>query len=358
MNIPLRLFNQRGVALIMVLFVVALVAVVALSLTKALQPSVVRTANMQLGEQAYWYAVSAEEVVRELLQSELHDNDMVANRSQLWAASSENSQPLPVPGGLIEGTIHDLRACFNLNSLRVPETDAGNNPTEGLLVRRKAQLRMLLLAADDRIDPYAADTVVDSLADWLDADERISGTYGAEDADYESQQFPHQAANTYLSEVSELRLVRGVTPLIYRALEPYVCAWPHDANLAINVNTLAEGAAPLLHAISLGSLSLDDAQRFLENRDMNGFESEEQMRTDRILTQAAAKPIQANFGGGARPTSAALAGLGGALDDLTVKSEYFELKAEITVGDLRIRGRSIVEITPEQTRVLYRSLGD
>ncbi|MRJ42555.1 MULTISPECIES: type II secretion system minor pseudopilin GspK [Idiomarina] len=365
--------RQRGVALLMVLLVVALVSVLAISLSGRLQTSVLRTGNLQQAEQAYWYSLSAEEVVRELLQRELADSEGIASQDQVWYQQSQNGVAFPVVGGSIAGRIKDLHSCFNLNSLRMVTSNDNNNPggidgsaldeaTKMRLVRRKAQLRMLLMAIDDSMEAYAVDVIVDSLADWLDPDDDIgtggSGTYGAETSDYQSQQFPHNAGNTWLNHISEFRLVRGVTAPLYHKIKPYVCVIPRDNSLKINLNTVSSEQANLLHAVSLGALSLEDAKSFINNRPQAGYESVEDAKGNGVLNNAAQGQIRPNLGGGPRDPSVTNEVLGGALEDFDVKSKYFEVHSRITVGDLEIDAHSQLLITNEQTQVLYRGLGE
>src|SRR5690554_6482200 len=299
--------QQRGVALLMVLLVVALVSVMAVTLSGRLQTTVLRTANFQQAEQAYWYWLSAEEIVLELVQRELNDSDGVAHQGQQWFQQSQNAIGYPVDGGAIKGEIQDLHACFNLNALRVsaqdessgrpqdnnaeppsesegggspdsdPGAEQGQPPTslkpEIMRDRRKAQLRMLLVAVVEDIESYTADVIVDSLADWLDEDDSIDGSYGAESVDYQSLQFPYSAANSWLTHVSELRLIRGVSAPIYQQIKSHVCVIPRDNSLKINVNTIDQEQPELLHAVTLGAMGLDDASNFLNNRRSTGYES-------------------------------------------------------------------------------------
>ena len=156
----LPLERQRGAALILVMLVVALVAVLAVTMSGRLQMSVLRTSNFQQAEQAYWYWLSAEEVVKDLLQQELNDNNNVANREQQWYLSADSDARFPVQGGSIAGRIRDLHSCFNVNALRVNGSDQAD-----LLTRRRAQFRLLLAAANPDIDSYTVDVITDSLVD-------------------------------------------------------------------------------------------------------------------------------------------------------------------------------------------------
>lgn len=343
--------RQDGAALIIVMLVVALVAVLAVSMSGRLQMSVLRTSNFQQAEQAYWYWLSAEEVVKDLLHEEMSENDNVANREQQWFIAGESGARFPVPDGLIAGRIRDLHSCFNLNALRV-----SGEGQQDLLTRRRAQFRLLLAAANPDIDAYTVDVITDSLVDWLDADSDIISSYGAEDSDYQSLVVPYRAANTLLAHVSELRLIRGVTADIYNNLLPHVCVIPRSSVLSININTLSDEAAPVLHAITVGAVDLGGAQSALESRDMQGFESFEEARNSNVLSSIATAQLRPNLGGG--PQTAGMPMLGTSLDDIGVSSEYFELNTEVVYGDLIFRGTSQLRVTKEQVRVLYRGIGD
>lgn len=341
--------RQRGVALIIVMLVVALVSVIAVNMSGRMQTSVVRTANFQEAEQAYWYALSAEAIVKDLLLTEIKDSEGVVHRNQQWYQQSEDAQLYPVEGGAIGGVITDLQACFNLNALRVPPDN------QNLLMRRKAQLRMLMTEVMEEPDSYTVDVVVDSLADWLDDDSELSGSYGAEDSDYESLRFPYRAANGMMAHISEFRLVRGVSQDLYLALQPYVCVLPRDSRLQLNVNTIEDEHGALLYAATLGAMGVDDATRFLMNRPDSGYESLDEARGAPELASAAGAQLNPNLGGGVRPDGLEL---GSALDDLNVTSEYFGLQAEIRFGELTLGAQSQFLVTPEGVTTVYRGFGE
>lgn len=392
--------HQRGVALLMVLLVVALVSVMAVTLSGRLQTTVLRTANFQQAEQAYWYWLSAEEIVRELLQREVSESDGVVHQQQMWYQQSQSNSIYPVDGGAIKGEIQDLQSCFNLNSLRVEDgvssgsgagtappsnapqatPNSGSTPNAGsntgnantgggattggslapdvLRERRKAQLRMLFMAVDENIESYAVDVIVDSLADWLDSDDNIDGSYGAESVDYQSLQFPYRAANSWLVHVSELRLVRGVTARIYNQIKPYVCVIPRDNSLKLNINTVKKDQPALLHAVTVGAMSMGDAASFLASRRESGYESMDDARNNGAINDAATRGVQPKFVGNVPPNGVTAQTIGGALDDLDVKSKYFQLNAKIGYGDLTMAAESQFLITSETAEVLYRGAGE
>lgn len=345
--------RQQGVALIMVLLVVALVTVLAVQLSEKLQMNVVRTMNYQQTEQAYWYMLSAEEIARNLLQVQLDESDGVVNLDQVWHEQTEEERVYPIEGGgLVRVGIKDLFSCFNLNALK------GDGLSNEVLARRKVQFRMLLHAVIEDLDAYTADTIVESLADWLDKDEQLASSYGAERADYESLAVPYQAANDYFVHESELRLIRGVTQPIYQELKPFVCVVPNSNKLRLNFNTVAPEHGELLHAVSLGGLTTDAGNAALSERPEDGYERTEDLQNNSILQQASQQVIRPNFGGVPQPSGVTAETIGGMFDDLVVKSNYFELDTHVSVGDMVLRGQSKLYIGTDETVVLMRGLGE
>lgn len=298
--------KQSGVALLIVLMIVALVSVLATEMGSRLQLNVQRVINVKDNNQAYWYAIGAEAFARKSIATLMREDGDVIHLNQGW------SQPFqyPVDGGVIEAELEDLQSCFNLNGIlqsqigstnnNVRDDDQANNnesdtnqasaaataneqnqanantqnvgqidlerdETEAM----RAFLRLLELV-DLGIDSYTAETVRDSLADWLDDDDRMR-TYGAEDSTYMGLQFPYLAANSLLSAQSELRLVNGVSPMWLNQLLPYVCVIPNFDLLALNVNTITEEQAPVLAAMT--GLELNQAKGLIGARPEDGWQN-------------------------------------------------------------------------------------
>ncbi len=152
---------------------------------------------------------------------------------------------MPAEGGEVGGNISDEQGKLNLNNLirngQVSEPD--------LLVYRQllTQLQLPL-------------SLVATLVDWIDADDRTSPD-GAEDSDYLSEKPPHRAANRELTDVDNLLHVRGYTPEIVERLRPYVSALPGYNPL--NVNT----ASALVISAVLYDFPASEIQQIVADRD-------------------------------------------------------------------------------------------
>lgn len=303
--------RQRGVALITAMLIAALASIITSGMMATQNVSIHRSGNLFLGEQAWWYAVGAENWAGEVLKRDREDND-IDYYAEPWAQSMDY---LPVDGGFLSGRLTDLQARFNLNNL------VGSNPDKAA-----QQFERLLLLLED-VDPYAVQVIVQSTRDWIDADIEPRFPEGAEDDYYSSLEKPYRTANRPFTSVSELLLVRGFTREIYQALAPFVTALPPDT--PINVNT----APPEVLASLAPEIALDDFGLLLEKREQAPFEDTQDFLADDALA------------GRAVDTSA-----------VSVSTQYFLLQSEASIGTTRITLYSLLFRNEQgQTRALIRS---
>ncbi|MDF0534570.1 type II secretion system minor pseudopilin GspK [Shewanella yunxiaonensis] len=324
--------KQRGVALIVVLLVVAIIAVLAVSISGRNQVSVRRTINMAEYDQAYWYAISAEELARKVLKQDLDDAEGRVHLQQYWALSNA---VFPAEVGQIGGTISDLRSCFNLNSLSQTSTTNKNTQVETLPVAAK-QYKALL--EDIGIDEFNAERLMYTLKDYLDADTDI-GTYGAEDDDYEARKVPYRAANTLMSDRSELRAVLGYSQEIYRKLLPYVCVIPGNNTQVLNVNTVKVEQAALLAAMLENKISVGEAESIINQRASSGFDKVDDFWQQGSLASIASQDDQMK-------------------SSFAVSSKFFMLDGRAKVDDAVFHMQSVLHVIGgNKLEVLTRQYG-
>ena len=83
------------------------------------------------------------------------------------------------------------------------------------------------------------------LIDWLDDNQEVSGSYGAEDNQYLLLEPPYRAANRPMQDVSELRLLLELSERDYRRLLPHVSALPAATALRESQSAVARMAPRL-----------------------------------------------------------------------------------------------------------------
>ncbi|NMP17008.1 type II secretion system minor pseudopilin GspK [Thalassotalea sp. Y01] len=298
--------QQRGVALITVMLVLAICVIIASRMSAALIFQVQRTENINSNQQAYWYAMGAEAFGKTVLALSFQDNKdkTVTHLGQPWAAGET---AFPVDLGEISGEIKDLQSCFNLNALNNPNqsnnyddnapdqgddenNDSDNDPDngesqnpgngnddddnqQGKEIKNKAKqafIELVSLLDIEGVDRYTAEAMAEALQDWLDEDSMIAAPGGAEDNDYASREYPYLAANSLMVSSNELRLVEHFSAQAILALQDYVCVIPNSHRHQININTLDEEKIELLQAL-FGGIDSSTAEEILAERGEEGF---------------------------------------------------------------------------------------
>ncbi|HYG26052.1 MAG TPA: type II secretion system minor pseudopilin GspK [Caulobacteraceae bacterium] len=253
----MRREGERGVALLTVLLLVAVMAVVAIAVLDDLRFAVRRTANARTMAQAQWYALGAEELARVQIVRRAR---LDADRTTLEGGWSGRTFTFPIEAGAIEARVSGASGCFNLNSV----VEGGGDR----YVRHELGARqfMVLLSAIGFNDAAAAG-LQGALVDWIDSDDVA---LAAEDRAYASAATPYRTAGAPLAEVSELRAIRGFTDEVYGRIRPFVCALPVGLS-QINVNTLPADRAVLLTMLTEGRVSPAAARRILMERPASGW---------------------------------------------------------------------------------------
>ncbi|RDV24920.1 general secretion pathway protein GspK [Alteromonas aestuariivivens] len=240
--------------------IVALVSILATEMGARLQLQVKRTLNIKDNNQAYWYAMGAEAFARKSIRTLLDNNDDKISLDQPW----NEEVTYPLDGGGIQAQLEDMQSCFNLNAILQGDASQQNQQATFAM----DAFHRMLLESGLEIDSYTADTVRDSLADWIDDDDSMR-PYGAEDSEYESRQHPYLAANGLMSSQSEFRLVNGVEPSWMNELLPLICVIPGIDAMSINVNTITSERAALLAGVT--GLTLQQAQSVISSRPQDGW---------------------------------------------------------------------------------------
>ena len=205
--------QQRGVALLVALLVVALATVLVAGLLDRGELAAARTRNQLRETQARAYAAGLEAYAASVLREDADNGGSYDAHDDIWAVPLP---PTPVPGGTIAATMSDLNGRFNLNNLD-PAYD-----TQGVWRQKFVYLLTAL-----SLDPAIADRV----AAWMNADPSASG----DDRFYLSQPVAYRSARRPFAHASELRLIEGVDGDTYAKLAPYVTALPEGT--PININT-------------------------------------------------------------------------------------------------------------------------
>ena len=223
---------NRGIALISVLWVVALLAVVAGGMSAGMQNEARLARNLIASAQARH---AAEGGVQLALLALLNG----AGRSA-WQPDGSAHERV-VGDAIVRITMIDEAGKIDLNA-------AQDGLLDGLL--KTAEL-----------EDWERHSIVDAILDWRDADSFIR-LNGAEDGDYLAADKPYGTKDTRFDSVDELQLVLGVAPELYRKIKPALTVYSRQPG----VNPAAASRQVLL---AIPGMDVETVERYIALREQN-----------------------------------------------------------------------------------------
>lgn len=221
----MRKADERGVALLLALLVLALLVALVLEFDAEARREYREAAAFRDNFKAGMLTRAAVQAARAVLQQDFLRDKQAGEAfdapTDLWAMPIKN---YAVGDGLLSAQIEDERGKLNLNDLAANPGDA--------LQRKKKIDRVKRLFELLQVSP----DLVDALVDWVDQDDNPEPA-GAESLYYQSQKPAYRAANAPLEALGDLRLVKGFTPEIVDRLSRYVTVFPTDGGSLVNLNT-------------------------------------------------------------------------------------------------------------------------
>lgn len=222
--------KQDGVALLAALILMLALVLTIGNIFYAHQVEVSRLTRSLHGDQALLLALSAESWARQLLSSEQDDRE-VDSLQENWAIAVP---VLPVEGGFLRGCLQDLQGKVNINSFATYDAERLNGEMEN---RANGLVRIWLALLRANELPFNEASVA-TIIDWVDSDNDQISDWGAEQQNYDFNRELVMVANSALTDVEELAIMRGYGPVSVAMLRPWVSALPRATS--ININTAPE----------------------------------------------------------------------------------------------------------------------
>jgi general secretion pathway protein K len=263
--------NERGMALFIVLWVMALLTVIAGEFCYAVRTEANITRNFKEETQSYYIAVSG---LSWAIEGLVADDSVPAS---LKSNADDKAKGL-----------ENIRRRINIDIPPIPYGDGQfkvekENESGKVNLNRADESLLLMMLSRFEIADAEKNIIVDSIMDWRDEDDlhRVSG---AENEYYLSLPKPYKCKNGDFTSVDELLFVRGVTPeIFYGGLKDIVAVYPHHKTgterdirrrteydyKRININ-----AAPsqTLRAFPLMTeKAVQDIMKYREKRDFQSF---------------------------------------------------------------------------------------
>jgi len=230
--------SQRGIALIMVMAVIFVLGIMAGGFAYSMKVEMKLARNYVSEAEMEWLGRSGVELARYVLAQQMNIPNQQAfdSLNQKWAGGIGETNELladifldnnQLGSGSFSIKIVDCERKLNINLADIPDLQ-----------------RAFGLIGLEPMD-YAA--AVDSILDWRDPDENTR-LNGAESDYYEGLNPPYPSKNGPFDDLSELLLVRGVTPEMY---------WGGAGS-----NELTRVVAPALSSSASGTLGFVDKTMF------------------------------------------------------------------------------------------------
>jgi general secretion pathway protein K len=184
--------RRSGFVLIVVLWLIALLTIMAMGLAYNSRQSVRSMSGLVGGTQARYLADGGVQLVL---------MNLLGKQAQDRLLGDGEAFVLDLPGGAVELVVSDEGGKVDLNTA-------------------SGELLMRLFASFD-IPQEDADALADAVIDYRDEDD-LQGLNGAEDAQYLAANLPWGAKDAAFTDVEELQQVYGMQPSLYKAVVPYV----------------------------------------------------------------------------------------------------------------------------------------
>jgi general secretion pathway protein K len=258
--------SERGIALFLVLWVMALLTVIAGEFCYAVRTEANITRNFKEETQTYYIAVSGlywaigELVVNELVPRQVKASDGEEEQGDIRWRINTDIPVIPFGEGQFKVERENESGKVNLN--------------------RASEALLKMMLNNLQIEDTNKNIIVDSIMDWRDKDNfhRING---AEDDYYLSLPQPYKSKNGDFTSIEELLLVRGVTPeIFYGGLKDMVAVYQDKQTerdnrkiTEIDFNRININAASLRMLRALPRMTEDVVQAIMKYRETRDFRS-------------------------------------------------------------------------------------
>ena len=214
-NVSKIVRNNRGIALLITISVTTILVAAALEYNRRARFQVLSTAFVRDRLTLSYVASSGVHIAMALLIKDKAESNFDSLQED-WAnpeKMDEILQEIPFDKGKLTVVITDELGKIQVNALvRFPDNQF--NETQIMLWER---ILDNIGSEEDLQDDSNPTAIVNSVKDWLDSgdDEATTGLSGAESSYYEEQDPPYQSRNGPISDLSELLLIKGITPQLY-----------------------------------------------------------------------------------------------------------------------------------------------
>ncbi len=240
--------NQNGIALIMMLWMMAILSVLVLSFSAATKVDTFAAASFKNGIGNKFLAEAGiQRGIMEIYYTKQNKNTDILFADQEIFRLDGTAYQGDLDSGHYVIRITDESGKININTL----TDSSGVLLSNLLVN-------LGLGKEE------ADSIVDAILDWKDSDELVR-LHGAESEYYQSLPNPYKSKNAPFDTIDELLRVKGITPDVLYGTDNRR-GLIHFITLNSNSDKISLKTAPKEILMAIPGMTDDTAESILANR--------------------------------------------------------------------------------------------
>ena len=230
--------SYKGSAIFAVLILLGVISSLVAVIINASQESILLTQKYEKNSKMLLQIQSVEDFAINVLNLDRAQNSEYSHINQAWNTPVSNFSLGPY---ILNATLYDRNAKLNLNNLIIQNQPISNQDLINInYVHLESFVRLFEILNIETDKLYA-------LIDWIDNNDDIYSSSGAEDQFYLQKNPPYRAANNLILNLDELRLIRGFDAETVKKMKPYVSAIPYRS--LININTAEENVLRSLHAV-------------------------------------------------------------------------------------------------------------
>jgi general secretion pathway protein K len=202
--------SRNGIALVLVMLTVIVLSAIVGGLAISMNTEIRLARNTGYDTQMVWMGRSGIELARYALANKCAEQKNIDALNQFWAGGtspcSNDVENVPLKNftlgpGVISVTIVDMERKWDINLIADPK-----HPQRDILQKALAEVGVT--------DAEQSSTIIDSILDWVNPNES-AGFSGAKSDYYMHLDPPYYCKNGWIDDMSELLLIKGITPDIY-----------------------------------------------------------------------------------------------------------------------------------------------
>ncbi|MFM2293646.1 MAG: hypothetical protein RLZZ350_59 [Verrucomicrobiota bacterium] len=254
--------NRRGIALIIVMITVFILTALVAAFALSMKVEMKLARNASSDAELEWLGRSGVELGKYVLALQLNSpQEQYDSLNQVWAGgpgSAANSNSVLGTIQLKDHAYHLGSGTFTVKQITDAERKFNINAVSGQGGQDVLNQAFINMGVDAGSYPQ----IVAAIQDWVDTDDDAH-IGGAESSYYQTLAPPYLAKNGPIDDVTELMLVKGITPeMFWGSDSPNVPPPPPSANPFANNSGIlsnAVGLVKLFTPISSGYLNLNTA---------------------------------------------------------------------------------------------------